>query len=207
MQLAAVALVWIVWCCVHSLMVTRWFTGAVRRRWATSHRWYRLAYNAIALVSLVAASSYADSIDGPVLLAWEGRWQVLRGTLMIGAIALFVAGAQQYDLVRFAGFRQLVQPAPAEGLAGTARLDTGGVLRMTRHPWYLGALLVLWTGPEQYTAAGVVAAAILSGYVLVGTWLEERKLVSEFGEAYRDYQREVSALVPTKWVLRRLRSW
>jgi len=37
----------------------------------------------------------------------------------------------------------------------------------------------------------------------VGTLLEERKLVHEFGDAYRAHQERVSMFVPLKW----LRSW
>jgi protein-S-isoprenylcysteine O-methyltransferase Ste14 len=35
--------------------------------------------------------------------------------------------------------------------------------------------------------------------VVVGTILEERKLVAEFGDEYRQYQREVSMLFPWKF--------
>jgi protein-S-isoprenylcysteine O-methyltransferase Ste14 len=45
-----------------------------------------------------------------------------------------------------------------------------------------------------------LAGVILSLYLVVGTILEERKLVAEFGESYRAYQREVSMLVPWKWL-------
>jgi protein-S-isoprenylcysteine O-methyltransferase Ste14 len=41
---------------------------------------------------------------------------------------------------------------------------------------------------------------ILSAYLLIGTLLEERKLVLEFGEKYKAYQRQVSMLIPLKWL-------
>jgi protein-S-isoprenylcysteine O-methyltransferase Ste14 len=40
---------------------------------------------------------------------------------------------------------------------------------------------------------------VFTAYVVVGTLLEEKKLVAEFGEEYRSYQRRVSMLVPLKW--------
>jgi len=39
----------------------------------------------------------------------------------------------------------------------------------------------------------------------IGSVLEERKLVREFGEEYRAYQRQVPMLVPWKWLLSRVR--
>ena len=41
---------------------------------------------------------------------------------------------------------------------------------------------------------------ILTVYVVIGTHLEERKLVAEFGDEYREYQQTVSMLFPWKWI-------
>jgi len=36
--------------------------------------------------------------------------------------------------------------------------------------------------------------------LIVGTYLEEKKLVREFGEKYLIYQKRVSMLIPYKWL-------
>jgi len=41
---------------------------------------------------------------------------------------------------------------------------------------------------------------ILTSYLIVGTYLEEKKLVREFGENYRNYQKKVSMLIPYTWL-------
>jgi protein-S-isoprenylcysteine O-methyltransferase Ste14 len=41
---------------------------------------------------------------------------------------------------------------------------------------------------------------ILSGYLVIGTLLEERKLVLEFGDKYKLYQRQVSMFIPLRWL-------
>ncbi|MDP3480639.1 MAG: hypothetical protein Q8R88_12775 [Desulfoprunum sp.] len=41
--------------------------------------------------------------------------------------------------------------------------------------------------------------ALLSAYLIIGTILEERKLVVEYGDIYRTYQRQVPMLLPWKW--------
>ena len=43
-------------------------------------------------------------------------------------------------------------------------------------------------------------ALILTVYLIIGTFLEERKLVYEFGDQYRNYQKQVSMLLPLKWL-------
>jgi len=41
---------------------------------------------------------------------------------------------------------------------------------------------------------------ILTFYLIVGTFLEEKKLIGEFGEKYAAYQNRVSMLIPFKWL-------
>jgi protein-S-isoprenylcysteine O-methyltransferase Ste14 len=45
---------------------------------------------------------------------------------------------------------------------------------------------------------------VLTLYIVVGTLLEERKLVHEFGDTYRSYQARVSMFVPLKWIRSRI---
>jgi protein-S-isoprenylcysteine O-methyltransferase Ste14 len=44
--------------------------------------------------------------------------------------------------------------------------------------------------------AGIIVNIVLTIYIIMGTILEERKLVSEFGDAYVKYQQEVPMLIP-----------
>jgi protein-S-isoprenylcysteine O-methyltransferase Ste14 len=67
-----------------------------------------------------------------------------------------------------------------------------------RHPWYAGLILLLWA--RDLDIAGLIVSGVLTVYIFVGTLLEERKLVHEFGDAYREYQRRVSMFVPIKWL-------
>jgi protein-S-isoprenylcysteine O-methyltransferase Ste14 len=54
--------------------------------------------------------------------------------------------------------------------------------------------------------AALVGNGVLTVYIFVGTLIEERKLVHEFGDAYRSYQERVSMFVPLKWIRRRIAS-
>ena len=48
-------------------------------------------------------------------------------------------------------------------------------------------------------AALLTSAIMITLYLIIGSCLEERKLVACYGEAYRDYQRHVPALIPRPW--------
>jgi protein-S-isoprenylcysteine O-methyltransferase Ste14 len=45
---------------------------------------------------------------------------------------------------------------------------------------------------------------VLSSYLVIGTLIEERKLVLEFGDKYKTYQRQVSMFIPIKWMRSKL---
>jgi len=69
--------------------------------------------------------------------------------------------------------------------------------RYVRHPLYFGILLSLWSVPVM-TAGHLLLSTGLSGYIVLGIWLEERDLVAAFGERYHRYRAEVGMLLPRR---------
>lgn len=67
--------------------------------------------------------------------------------------------------------------------------------RSVRHPLMLGFLIAFWATP-QMTIGHLVFALLITGYVLVGTRIEERDLVRNLGQAYLDYRKRTPALLP-----------
>jgi len=70
-----------------------------------------------------------------------------------------------------------------------------GAYRWVRHPIYSSFLLMTWASPDV-TADRLLFNILRSIWMVVGTRLEERGLVADFGEAYREYQRSVPKLLP-----------
>lgn len=64
-----------------------------------------------------------------------------------------------------------------------------------RHPISLGWLLVGWVTPHM-TLGQMVFALSVTVYVLVATVFEERDLVADLGQTYRDYRARVPAFLP-----------
>lgn len=48
--------------------------------------------------------------------------------------------------------------------------------------------------------SAILLNVIFTSYLIVGTYLEEKKLIGEFGEKYLAYQKRVSMLIPYKWL-------
>jgi methanethiol S-methyltransferase len=72
---------------------------------------------------------------------------------------------------------------------------TVGIYQYVRHPLMLGFLIAFWATP-QMSASHLLFAVVMTIYISIGVYLEERDLIAIHGEAYRQYQQEVSSLVP-----------
>ncbi|OMC28580.1 methanethiol S-methyltransferase [Mycobacterium colombiense] len=67
--------------------------------------------------------------------------------------------------------------------------------RLVRHPLMLGFIIAFWAAPTM-TAGHLLFSIVMTGYILVATRIEERDLVAALGDDYRNYRREVPALLP-----------
>jgi methanethiol S-methyltransferase len=195
------ALAWTAYCTLHSAMISETATGFLKRRLGDSFRFYRLFFNSIALLTLIPVLWYSNSLRQEVIFRWEGVWLVPRYLLLACGILLVVAGGMHYSLRQFVGISQL-RGASAGGLGTGGGIDSSGVLGLVRHPWYTAVVLLLWAG--DLDLAALVSNGVLTVYIVLGTLLEERKLVHEFGDAYRSYKARVSMFVPLKWLRLRI---
>jgi protein-S-isoprenylcysteine O-methyltransferase Ste14 len=66
----------------------------------------------------------------------------------------------------------------------------------------LGGILIVWSC--DLSVSTILINMVISIYFIIGSILEERKLVREFGEKYREYQQRVSMLIPWRWLKSRI---
>jgi protein-S-isoprenylcysteine O-methyltransferase Ste14 len=97
-----------------------------------------------------------------------------------------------YDFLSFFGIRQILNLG-REGNT-SKEINKNGLLGIVRHPMYFALIIYLWC--QTFSAADIVVNTVLTIYIIIGTFLEEKKLVLEFGESYIKYQKEVPMLIP-----------
>jgi len=67
--------------------------------------------------------------------------------------------------------------------------------RYSRHPMMLGILVGMWALPVM-SVSHFVMSALLTIYIVIGVAFEERDLVKQFGDTYRDYKKQIATLIP-----------
>jgi len=191
---------------MHSLWINPGVATYIKKRMGVGARYYRLLYNLFSLLSLLPLLVASLYDKGSVVFSWSGEMIVIRFLLLCLALYFFVAGANGYNMHYFLGLQQIRDGKDHLLLGDGQSFSETGILGVIRHPWYLGTLLFVWSVNGVYYQKNVAVAVILTMYLFVGALLEERKILAEYGDCYRDYQKRVSMIVPIKWLRHRLKS-
>ncbi len=202
MEYLILALIWITFCALHSALISVTVTAYLHRKLGNTYRFYRLFYNIFSIVTLIPVIIFSLSIKQEPFFAWDGYLLLVKYLLLFTGIFCFVMGARHYNFGQFSGLAQIKEGTSHNLINDYGKLSSDGILGAVRHPFYAGTFPLLWSGDLDVTA--LITNIILSIYVLIGTLLEERKLILEFGDAYRQYQQSVSMLFPFLWIKKKL---
>jgi methanethiol S-methyltransferase len=188
----------IAWCVLHSAMISASVIGYLRKNFGAIFRFYRIFFNLVAILTLIPVSLFAYSIRTQPIFHWSGYLRIGQVFLLVASVLLFFLGGRHYDVRQLLGIKQIKEGTSNKAITDSGELDTSGVLGITRHPWYLATIILIWV--RQLDVSAIFVNVILTSYLIVGTYLEENKLVREFGEKYLIYQKRVSMLIPYKWL-------
>ncbi len=188
----------IAWCILHSAMISVTATEYFKRSLGLSFRYYRLFYNVVSALTLVPVILYAYSVKTQPIFSWDGYRRIGQVLFLGTSAVLFFLGAHHYDARQLLGLKQLQERTMNKAITDSGKLDTLGVLGIIRHPWYAATMLLIWARPLDVSA--ILVNAILTAYLIIGTVLEENKLIREFGDEYRAYQNRVPMFIPYKWL-------
>ncbi len=190
-QYLILAGLWIMYFVLHSVFAATSIKNYFYTHLRFTIRSYRIVYTSLASFGLIAILLYASVMkDEYVFTAGKGiKYSGL--FLSFWGIIILKASFKQYNLKEFLGL--------AEGTTG-GMLHMRGILRKIRHPLYSATILLVvgFTLFIPKTSSFVTLACVLL-YLVIGIYLEEKKLIDEFGETYLRYKNEVPMLVPRFW--------
>jgi methanethiol S-methyltransferase len=175
---------------------------SVMARPAFKQLWTRFVPKAVERSTYVLFSSLAL-----ILLFWQWRpmrdvvWSVENTAGVYILWALFFLGwaivllstfmINHFDLF---GMRQVDHFRRGEEYTDLGMREPG-FYKFVRHPIMIGFIIAFWATPRM-TYGHLLFAAVTTVYILVAIQLEERDIVSTHGQAYEDYRKRVSMLLP-----------
>ncbi|MCX7897694.1 MAG: hypothetical protein N2441_07465 [Rhodocyclaceae bacterium] len=187
MELLALAFGWAAYAALHSLLATARVKSYCMQRWPTRAQRYRLLYNLLALLLLIPLVWASQALPGEPLWRRPSPWDWLADALAIAACIGIWHVSRYYDMREFLGLAPPTQPI----------LRISFWHRYVRHPWYALALVIVWT--REMTPPMLVSALMITLYLVIGSRLEEKKLIALFGAAYERYREQVPAFLPRPW--------
>lgn len=181
---------------IHSILATDYIKNRVKRLVGNSLRFYRIIYTFLSFITfappLIVWLYYSSKT--PVLYTLPD-W-MLPGLLFIriAGLGLFVYALFQTDLREFIGIKQMQDSSGHKPV-----LITNGAYGVVRHPLYTGGIMVLFAKMGM-TMLDMAAISLISAYLIIGAYIEEKRLLSIFGDEYKQYMAKVSMFIPVKRV-------
>lgn len=152
---------------------------------------YRLLYSIFATILAGLWLLYIYQLNDAPLYSVDGwpKWMMIALQLVGAAVALI--SLRSFDAKLFLGL--------ATAPDNVEPFHEHGLYKHMRHPMYSGVMLTLLASPAQ-TTNSFNLALIVSCYFVVGSWLEERRMLNAHPH-YADYKRRVPAFIPWRTLL------
>lgn len=177
---------------IHSVLATDYIKNKAQRLLGERYRFYRMIYTLISIPAFAPAFLLWIKYSGstPIVYSipqWTYPLIILARVLTLG---IFAYASYQTDITDFIGLKQTHEKTI---------LITNGAYGIVRHPLYASGILLLVTKMEM-SRLDLIAVLLVSIYLIIGAYIEERRLLSVFGDEYRRYRQQVSMFIPVKWV-------
>lgn len=204
LEIQYLILSFLIFAIVHSLMAAHYFKKIITKWWGLKryNHYYRLLYSIVSVMTLIPVIYFlfADTSLVWSAPAWlEFFLYFIKGVAIVGLLY----SIWQIDGLHFLGIRQLRSKHGKQLSQLSDSLVTSGVFGLCRHPLYFFSMLFLWASPDM-TLQGLVFTLLTSLYFIIGSYWEESKMTEQFGDAYKQYQRQVPRFIPSLFKKRHL---
>lgn len=194
-QSLLIIVIFVAYFVLHSLTASLWAKRRVAACCPAQVPYYRLVFNALAILLAVPLVYLAWRYPGEPLWQWRGAAGYLADGIGLLALLALLYSLRLYDMEEFAGLRQA--RGKVKAIQDQEHFRISPFHRYVRHPWYFLILLILWS--RDMSSNQLLIYALVSLYLLIGSRLEERKLIAYHGAVYEAYRRRVAGLIPLPW--------
>ncbi len=179
---------------IHSILASHHIKDLFKAWWGDQRyqRFYRLFFSLQAAVLFAPVLLLVAILPDQTIYSIPKPWDYLTSLVQLLAVVALIHSVMLTGALRFTGLLQAMNPEQAKK---PIDLVTRGLYRWVRHPLYICTFLFIWLTSRM--SWNVLAMNIgITVYTLIGAILEERKLISEFGESYEEYRRKTPFIIP-----------
>jgi methanethiol S-methyltransferase len=197
--------------CLHSFLASFKVKNFLTQRIGNLMAFYRLAYN---IFFLWFFFYLYDILPRPDIELFELKfpWDIIILIPQFLSLAGIIWALKYFSVYEFAGLSQIKRWKEGSFISNIENEDTNngisknaydekltlkieGPYKVVRHPLYLFTIIFLVLRPTMDIFYAVFLIFLIA-YFYIGSFYEERKLVSVFGNSYRNYQNTVPRLFP-----------
>src|SRR5659263_80898 len=159
----------------HSILAMDHAKNKAKKFMGKGYRYYRFIYSIISFPLIIPAYWVwaSSSKSTPLIYTIPEDLYPLVILVRMCALGMFGYAAIQTDVLEFIGIKREKKKA----------LITRGSYAIVRHPLYMAGILILITNMRM-TQLDLLATLLLSGYFIIGAFIEEKRLFSVYGEEY-----------------------
>ena len=194
-DIVLLAFCWIGYFALHSALASLAVKRRVAATWPQLMPYYRLAFNMLASLLILPILWLTYHEPGPMLWRWQGAAAWLANGLALAALIGFWLSLKSYDMQEFLGLRQL--QLHIRKVEDQEHFHLSTFHRYVRHPWYFFGLVLIWT--RDMNATTLLSGVFITLYFVIGSRMEEKKLLVYHGDTYRRYMARVPGLIPLPW--------
>ena len=182
---------WLGYFVIHSILASNGAKQACYTRFNQIEPAYRLLYNIVSTLLLIPMVYYIYFVPSKTLIQWHGALAIFADLLALAAFAGFIYSFKFYQGSDFLGLTQF----KTKSNTASESFVISPLHRWVRHPWYLFALVIIWT--RDMNAHFLLSACFITAYFYIGSYFEERKMVQRFGDNYEQYIACVPRIIPS----------
>jgi protein-S-isoprenylcysteine O-methyltransferase Ste14 len=187
-------LLWVMFSVLHSLFANEKWKKKMQVVLKKNYKFYRIAYSFFALITLAIVVTYNFLMQSFLLWNVNIIEQVIAVACMLscGTIMLLFTRKFFFDLSGADVFQKKQL---------SRELIKTDLYKYVRHPLYSATLGFVWS-IFLYSPlfSNLISCICITAYTIAGIYLEEKKLVYEFGDNYISYRSQTPMLIPKIFV-------
>ncbi len=180
------------WGIVHSGMARPGFKSAITKLIPVAAE--RATYVLVSGITSILLTGFWMTVPGQVWFVEPGALATVIWAIFAFGWAFLLASTFAINHFDLFGLRQVFlnfreQPNPPLPFVKRAMYS------YIRHPIQTGVLIGVWVTPSM-TMTQLILSVGFTAYIFIGLWFEERDLIAEHGDAYRNYRKETGKILP-----------